>query len=84
MKSYAVRVIMFALTDVASYLACYKSIVLKQKPESLMATDTKDAPKHLFFRIKLAHTYHGIYTPKPHRSLSKARRSAPLPSTSEM
>lgn len=48
MMSHTVRVIMFALTDVASYLACYKSIVLKQKPESWMAIDTKDAPKHLF------------------------------------
>lgn len=74
---------MSALTDVASYLACDKSTVLKQKPESWMAIYTKDAHK-LLLQIKLADTYHGIYTPKPHRSLSKAQCSAPLPSTSEM
>lgn len=40
---------MFALTDVASYWACYKIIILKQNPESWMAIDTNIfVPKHLF------------------------------------
>lgn len=74
---------MFALNDVASYLACTKSIVLKHNPESWMAIYTEDVHK-LLLQIELAQTCHGIYSPKPHRSLSKAQCSAPLPSTSKM